>query len=112
MTVSQINSGTAGEKADAKFGAIITLYRRKFLPSERRLLELKRELHKVFPANGALVDAFNVAREDEIDEVNLMLKAPATPENICAFILDESITPSRESDCGKDAEFSRATVDW
>ena len=31
LTVSQINSGTAGEKADAKFGAIITLYRRKFL---------------------------------------------------------------------------------
>jgi len=42
LTVSQINSGTAGEKADARFGAIITLYRRKFLPSERRLLELKK----------------------------------------------------------------------
>jgi integrase len=36
----------------------------------------------VFPADGALVDAFTVAREDEIDEINLMLKAPATPENI------------------------------
>gem|GEM_PF-2216800 len=82
LTVSQINSGTAGEKVDAKFGAIITLYRRKFLPSESRLLELKEKLHKVFPAEGALVDAFTVAREDEIDEVNLLLKAPATPENI------------------------------
>jgi hypothetical protein len=36
----------------------------------------------VFPADGALVDAFTVAREDEIDEINLMLKAAATPENI------------------------------
>ena len=43
LTVSQINSGTAGEKADAKFGAIITLYRRKFLPSESRLLQLKKK---------------------------------------------------------------------
>jgi hypothetical protein len=68
LTVSQINSGTAGERADAKFGVIITLYRRKFLPSEGRLLELKKKLHKVFPADGALVDAFTVAREDEIDE--------------------------------------------
>lgn len=82
LTISQINSGTAGEKADAKFGAIITLYRRKFLPSERRLLELKKKLHKVFPADGALVDAFTVAREDEFDEISLMLKALATPENI------------------------------
>ena len=82
LTVSQINSGTAGEKADAKFGAIITLYRRKFLPSGRRLLELKKRLHKVFPAGGALIDAFTVAREDELDEIDLMLKAPATPENI------------------------------
>ena len=82
LTVSQINSGTAGERADAKFGAIITLYRRKFLPSERHLLELKKKLHKVFPAQGALVDAFTVAREDEIDEINLLLKAAATPENI------------------------------
>ncbi len=82
LTVSQINSGTAGEKADAKFGAIITLYRRKFLPSESRLLELRKKLHKVFPAHGALVDAFTVSREDEIDEINLMLKAAATAENI------------------------------
>ena len=82
LTVSQINSGTAGERADAKFGAIITLYRRKYLPSESRLLELKKKLRKVFPEDGALIDAFTVAREDEIDEINLMLKAPATPENI------------------------------
>lgn len=82
MTVSQINSGAAGEKADAKFDAIITLYRRKFLPSESRLLELKKKLHKVFPAHAALVDDFTVAREDEIDEIKLMLKAAATPENI------------------------------
>ena len=82
LTLSQINSGTAGERADAKFGAIITLYRRKFLPSESRLLELKKKLHKVFPVDAALVDAFTVAREDEIDEINLMLKKPATPENI------------------------------
>jgi len=73
LTVSQINSGTAGEKVDARFGAIITLYRRKFLPSESRQLELKKKLHKVFPADGALVDAFTVAREDELDEINLML---------------------------------------
>jgi hypothetical protein len=82
LTLSQVNSGTAGERADAKFGAIITLYRRKFLPSESRLLELKRKLYKVFPADAALVDSFTVAREDEIDEINLMLKAPSTPENI------------------------------
>jgi integrase len=82
LTVSQINSGTARERADAKFGAIITLYRRKFLPSERRLLELKKKLRKVFRENVALVDAFTVAREDEIDEINLMLKAAATAENI------------------------------
>ncbi len=82
LTVSQINSGTAGEKADARFGAIITLYRRKFLPSESRLLDLKKKLHKVFPTQGVLVDAFTVAREDEIDEINLMLKAAATPQNI------------------------------
>lgn len=44
LAVSQINSGTAGERADAKFGAIITLWRRKFLPSENRLLELKKTL--------------------------------------------------------------------
>ena len=36
----------------------------------------------MFPADCALVDAFTVAREDEIDEINLMLKAAATPENI------------------------------
>ena len=82
LTVSQINSGTAGEKADAKFGTIITFYRRKFLPSESRLREPKKKLHKVFPTDGALADAFTVAREDELDEINLMLKAPATPENI------------------------------
>lgn len=82
LTVSQINSGTAGERADAKFSAIITLYRRKFLPSESRLLELKKKLHKVFQADGALVDAFTVAREDEIEEINLLLTAAATPENI------------------------------
>jgi len=82
LTVSQINAGTAGEKADARFGAIITLYRSKFLPSESCLLELKKKLHKVFPADGALSDAFTVAREDELDEINLVLKAPATPENI------------------------------
>jgi hypothetical protein len=82
LTLSQVNSGTAGERADAKFGAIITLYRSKFLPSESRLLELKRKLYKVFPADAALVDSFTVAREDEIDEINLMLKAPSTPENI------------------------------
>ena len=62
LTVSQINSGTAGEKANAKFGAVITLYRRKLLPSERRLVELEKKLHKVFPADGALVEAF-AARE-------------------------------------------------
>jgi hypothetical protein len=82
LTVAQINSGTAGEKVYARFSAIITLYRRKFLPSESRLLELKKKLYKVFPADGALVDAFTVAREDEIDEINFMLKAEATPENI------------------------------
>ncbi len=54
LTVSQINSWTAGEKADAKFGAIITLYRRKFLPGERRLIEIKKKLHKVFTADGTL----------------------------------------------------------
>ena len=42
LTLSQINSGAAGEKADAKFGAIITLYRRKFRPSESRLLDLRK----------------------------------------------------------------------
>ena len=63
LTVSHINSGTAGEKADAQFSAIITLYRRKFLPSESRLLELKKKLHKVFPADGAMVDAFISAFE-------------------------------------------------
>jgi hypothetical protein len=82
LTVSQINFGPAGERAGTKFSALITLYRRKFFPSESRLLELKKRLHKVFPADGALVDAFTVAREDEIDEINLLLKAPATPENI------------------------------
>jgi hypothetical protein len=83
LTVSQINSGTAGENVDAKFGAIIKLYRHKFLPGESRLLlDVKKKLHKVFPADRALVDAFTVAREDELGEINLMLKAPATPENI------------------------------
>jgi hypothetical protein len=77
LTVLQINSGAAGERADAKFGAIITLCRDKFLPSESRLLEVKKRLRKVFPADGALTDAFTVAREDEIDEINLMLKAVA-----------------------------------
>jgi hypothetical protein len=78
LTANQIHSGPI----NAKFGAIITLYRRKFLPSESRLLELKKKLHKVFPADSALVDAFTVAREDEIDEIDLMLKAPATPANV------------------------------
>lgn len=49
LTVSQINSGTAGEKADARFGAIITLYRRKFLPNESRLLELKNSTRCSLP---------------------------------------------------------------
>jgi hypothetical protein len=51
-----------GTEADAKFGGIITHYRRKFLPSESRLPELKKKLHKVFPADGALVDALNPDR--------------------------------------------------
>jgi hypothetical protein len=51
-----------GTEADAKFGAIITLYRRKFLLSESGLLELKKKLHKVFPTDGALVDALNPDR--------------------------------------------------
>ncbi len=96
LTVSQINSGTAGEKADARFSAIITLYRRKFLPSESRLFELKKKLHKVFPADGALVDAFTVAREDEIDEINLLLKAAATPGNI--NLLAQRLTVPNASD--------------
>jgi len=50
LTVSQINSGTAGEKADAKFGAIIMLYRQRFLPSERDLLDLKHMLSQAAPA--------------------------------------------------------------
>lgn len=66
LTVSQMNSGTAGEKADARFGAIITLYRRKFLPSESRLLELKKKLHKVFPADSALIDALRWLRVPEV----------------------------------------------
>ena len=33
LTVSQINSGTAGEMADAKFGAITALYRTEHLPT-------------------------------------------------------------------------------
>jgi len=32
LTVSQINSGTAGERADAKFGAVTAIYRTKHLP--------------------------------------------------------------------------------
>lgn len=66
LIVSQMNSGTAGEKADARFGAIITLYRRKFLPSESRLLELKKKLHKVFPADSALIDALRWLRVPEV----------------------------------------------
>lgn len=44
LTASQINSEIAAERADAKFGAIVTLYRRKFRPSESRLLDLRKEL--------------------------------------------------------------------
>jgi hypothetical protein len=36
----------------------------------------------LFPENAALVDVSTVAREDGIDEVNVMLKAAATAENI------------------------------
>jgi hypothetical protein len=96
LIVSEINSGTAGEKADAKFGAIITLYRRKFLPSESRLLELKKKLRKMFREKAALVDAFTVAREDEIDEVDHMLKAPATPENINLLVQRISVPNAPE----------------
>src|ERR1035438_3040709 len=32
LTVSQVNAGTAGERADAKFGAITALYRKEHLP--------------------------------------------------------------------------------
>jgi alkylhydroperoxidase family enzyme len=88
LTVSQINSGAAGERDGAKFGAIITLYRRKFLPSESGLLDLKKTLRKVFPANGALVDAFTVAREDEFEEIDLILRAAATlkTSNYCVNV--------------------------
>jgi hypothetical protein len=33
LTVSQVNSGTAGEKADAKFGTITALYRTDHMPT-------------------------------------------------------------------------------
>jgi integrase len=32
LTVSQVNAGTAGERADAKFGAITAIYRKEHLP--------------------------------------------------------------------------------
>lgn len=86
MTVSQINSGTAGEKADAKFGAIITLYRKRFLPNERDLHELKRKLFRLFPAHAALIDAFTVARQDEIDELNGLLKTARTPDDLKTLV--------------------------
>lgn len=61
LPVSQINSGTAGEKADAKLGAIIALYRKRFLPSERDLLALKHKLRRLLPNYVALIDVFTVA---------------------------------------------------
>ena len=33
LTISQVNAGTAGEKADAKFGAVTHLYRAEHLPT-------------------------------------------------------------------------------
>jgi integrase len=33
LTVSQVNSGTAGEKSDAKFSSVTALYRSKHLPT-------------------------------------------------------------------------------
>ncbi|MGA2673717.1 MAG: site-specific integrase [Terracidiphilus sp.] len=33
LTISQVNAGTAGEKADAKFGAVTHLYRTEHLPT-------------------------------------------------------------------------------
>jgi integrase len=36
LTVSQVNSGTAGERADATFGTIINLYRAEHLPTLAR----------------------------------------------------------------------------
>ena len=36
----------------------------------------------MFPADGMLIDALTAAREDELDKINLMLKAPPTAENI------------------------------
>jgi len=33
LTISQVNAGTAGEKADAKFGAVTNLYRAEHLPT-------------------------------------------------------------------------------
>ena len=54
-TVSQINFGTTGENANAKFGLTITLYRRKILLRERYLVELKKELYKVTHSYDPLV---------------------------------------------------------
>lgn len=65
LTVSQINSGTAGENVDAEFSAIVTLYRERSLPSERKLFERKQRLRKLLPMHFALIDAFTIAfRQD------------------------------------------------
>ena len=50
----------------------------------------------MFPADGALVDAFTVVREDELDEITLMLKAPARAENIILLAQRLSVSNSPE----------------
>jgi hypothetical protein len=50
------------------------------------LLDLKHKLCGLIPRYAALVDAFTVARQDEIDEVNHLAKSARTPEDVKALI--------------------------
>lgn len=84
LTVSQINSGTAGERADAKFSAIIALYRKEHLPT----LEHSSQLSSKYLLRDYIEDNFGNTpiREMHAPEINTWLQvlplSPSSKRNI------------------------------
>jgi integrase len=84
LTVSQINSGTPGERADAKFSAVTALYRKEHLPT----LEHSSQLSSKYLLRDYIEDKFGNTsiREMHALEINTWHQAlpfsPSSKRNI------------------------------
>lgn len=82
LTFSQINSGTGRQNRRRRVRRDHHALPAQ-VPSQRKPpARTPEKTPQGVPAAGTVVDAFMVTREDEIDEINLILKAAAIPEDI------------------------------